>query len=532
MGCVKLRAPGTRCNPHAGCRTGVSDAERSSAGIQAADLLTDVRGSMQRFIAFPWSNRNLRSRTAAARAVTAWAVISCGIAAASFSPQARGNDAAGGYEARASQAARGSQYGRETPVVLAIRRCADAVVNIHGQKTLRPTAASMAGADPGRQVNGMGTGVVIDPRGYVITNFHVVEDVEEVRITLADGTQTTAEVIATDVRNDLALIKIKISKPLATIPRGTSGDLMVGERVIAIGNAFGYVHTATEGIISALHRDVPVNETQEYRDLIQTSAGINPGNSGGPLLNIDGEIIGVNVAVRVGAQQIAFAIPIDQAIDIVNEMISVHNEERLALGLTTEGGPCQRDGVRITQVTANSPAARDGFRAGDQIIRVGSAATDDRLGFGLALIEAELGKPLPIVVERGGKSIELAMTIDPPAYGSEDAQSLVWSAIGLRLQPVPRSAMQRINARVKRTYRGGLYVTDVRKGSPAETNGLRVGDVLIGLHGWETGSIDELQAILVKVSPEQPSGRFDIIRSDQRMWGQLRLAEVPAAKKR
>lgn len=493
---------------------------------------------MRRFIALPWSQRKLsdrhnrtavgctRSRSAsltAARKTTLAALLGCGLASAFFTAGAVGDEPVA------------TRDRRETPVVMAIRRCSNAVVNIHGQKLVRASAASMAGADPGRQVNGMGTGVVIDPRGYVVTNYHVVEDVEEVRITLADGTQTSAEVVATDIRSDLALLKVNVSEPLAVIPRGTSCDLMVGEPVIAIGNAFGYVHTATEGIISALHRDVPVNDTQEYRDLIQTSAGINPGNSGGPLLNIHGEIIGVNVAVRVGAQQIAFAIPIDQAIDIVNKMITSHNEDRLGLGLALEGGPKQGDGVVISQVSATGSAARDGLKAGDRILRVGTVTTRDQLGFGLALIEAESGGALPIVVERDGEELEVAVTMNPPSQiaGQDEAVALAWTAIGVKLQPVPRAAMQRIESKTKQSYRGGLYVTDVRKGSPAEAHGLRVGDVMIGLHGWSTASIAELQGILHKAAQQdQLQGKFVIIRSDQPMYGYLRLAEAPTLKKR
>jgi serine protease Do len=459
----------------------------------------------------------------AARTATISAMLGCGILSSTLTSVVMGEEPVT------------TRDRRETPVVMAIRRCSSAVVNIHGQKLVRPTAASMAGADPARQVKGMGTGVVIDPRGYVVTNYHVVEDVEEVRITLADGTQTSADVVATDIRSDLALLKVNVSEPLAVIPRGTSSDLMVGEPVIAIGNAFGYVHTATEGIISALHRDVPVNDTQEYRDLIQTSAGINPGNSGGPLLNIHGEIIGVNVAVRVGAQQIAFAIPIDQAIDIVNKMITSHNEDRLGLGLAVEGGPKQGDGVVITRVSATGSAGRDGLKAGDRVLRVGAIATSDQLGFGLALIEAESGGPLPIVVERDGEELEVAVTINPPnqTAGQDEATALAWTAIGVKLQPVPRAAMQRIESKTKQSYRGGLYVTDVRKGSPAETYGLRVGDVLIGLHGWSTASIAELQGIIHKAAQqEQLQGKFVIIRSDQPMYGYLRFAEAPGQKKR
>ena len=304
---------------------------------------------------------------------------------------------------------------RVTPTVKAIRRASPAVVNIHGQKTVRATAAGMAGAegpDSFRQVNGMGTGVVIDPRGYVITNYHVVEDVDNIKVTLHDGETTTAELIASRVRNDLALIRVKSDRPLPTIPRGTSSDLMAGESVIAIGNAFGYVHTSTQGIISALHRDVPVNETQEYVDLIQISAGINPGNSGGPLLNIEGEMIGVNVAVRVGAQQIAFAIPIDQVVEIVTEMIEQQNDSRLAIGLRTSGGPREGDGVTVSDVSASSPAAREGLKPGDRVVRVGSQEVDNKLDFSLALMGLSPGDAMQLEIERGGERFDLALTTE------------------------------------------------------------------------------------------------------------------------
>ena len=165
----------------------------------------------------------------------------------------------------------------------------------------------------------MGTGTIVDERGYILTNYHVVSDVRRIEVTLDDGRGCTAELVAYDAAADLAVIKIPAPKPLPVIRIGTSSDLMEGESVIALGNAFGYEQTVTRGIISALGRDVQVSDTQAYDDLIQTDASINPGNSGGPLLNIDGEMIGVNVAVRAGAQGIGFAIPIDNALDRCRE---------------------------------------------------------------------------------------------------------------------------------------------------------------------------------------------------------------------
>src|SRR5262249_10808566 len=159
------------------------------------------------------------------------------------------------------------------------------------------------------RVNGMGTGIIIDPRGYIVTNQHVIEDVSVLRIRLADGSTYIASVFARSPEMDLAIIKIDAREPLPIVLLGTATDLMLGETVIAIGNAFGYEHTVSVGVVSALKRDVSLNKDMSYKSLIQTDASINPGNSGGPLLNVHGELVGVNVAIRAGAQNIGFAIP-------------------------------------------------------------------------------------------------------------------------------------------------------------------------------------------------------------------------------
>jgi serine protease Do len=426
---------------------------------------------------------------------------------------------------------------RETPTVRAIRRASPAVVNIHGQKTVRETASGMAGAggpDSFRQVNGMGTGVVIDARGYVITNYHVVEDVDDIRVTLQNGETTSADLIASRIRSDLALIKVNADSPLPTIPRGTSSDLMVGETVIAIGNAFGYVHTSTAGIISALHRDVPVNETQDYLDLIQISAGINPGNSGGPLLNIEGEIIGVNVAVRVGAQQIAFAIPIDQVIEIITEMIEQHNEKRMLTGLRASGGPRDGDGVTVANVSASSPAEREGMKPGDRVVRVGSQPIDDRLDFALALLDVPAGEPLRIGIERSGEQIDVAMmTEDVRGARQNSVADLAWKVLGVHAKPVADATMRRLNSRMRTKYRGGLYITAVRPGSAADEQGITAGDVLLGIHGWQTSSMKDLAGILEHPDIQRgPRAKFYIVRREQTLFGHFQLAEQPNLSRR
>src|SRR5438445_4675015 len=224
---------------------------------------------------------------------------------------------------------------RRTPVVEAVDRVRAAVVNIHSERTVMgPASEELFSLSPSQnRINGMGTGVLVDPRGYIVTNHHVVEDVHVIRVRLGDGSTYSARVLARDPDGDLALLKIDAGRPLPVMPLGTGKDLMVGETVIAIGNAYGYEHTVTVGVVSALKRDVVLNKEISYKGLIQTDASINPGNSGGPLLNINGEMVGINVAIRAGAQGISFAIPVDSMISAVADMMSIRKRQGLWHGL-------------------------------------------------------------------------------------------------------------------------------------------------------------------------------------------------------
>jgi serine protease Do len=260
---------------------------------------------------------------------------------------------------------------RLTPVVLAVRQARPAVVSIRGQKTASAQDDSSGGSDAPRQVNGMGTGTIVDQRGYILTNYHVVSDVRRIEVTLDDGREYTADLIAYDSASDLAIIKIPAPKPLPMIRLGTSADLMEGESVIALGNAFGYEQTVTRGIISALGRDVQVSDVQSYDDLIQTDASINPGNSGGPLLNIDGEMVGVNVAVRAGAQGIGFAIPIDNALAVATRLLNVQRLRSHWHGMVTKASEEFDSPPQVSKVESASPADKLGIRPGDQIVRIG-----------------------------------------------------------------------------------------------------------------------------------------------------------------
>lgn len=423
---------------------------------------------------------------------------------------------------------------RETPTVKAIRRASPSVVNLHGQKSVRNNSIAAVGgsSDVARQVNGMGTGVIIDHRGYVVTNYHVVEDVYEINVTLFDGKTTRADLVASDPRSDLAVVKLRGEGPFETIPRGHSDDLMIGETVIAIGNAFGYVHTSTVGIVSALHRDIPVNETQSYHDLIQTSAGINPGNSGGPLLNIDGEIIGINVAVRVGAQQIAFAIPVDQVLETVTDMINRYNDRRFVIGL--RGEPDTRGGFRVIDLNESGSAKQGGLKTGDRVTKVEDESVATPLQYALCVLDATPGQKLRMEFEREGEVYETFVSTVAGSRSSNDpVAALAWQVIGVAVRPAGDSFTRRMNTDLKTNYRGGLIVTGVRTASAADEQGIQEGDVLLGIHSWQTSNMSDLAGILEHPDIQNgPKAKFYLVRRDQTLYGHMQLASQAGTPRR
>jgi serine protease Do len=419
---------------------------------------------------------------------------------------------------------------RMTPVVTAVRQARPAVVSIRGEKTTVEPDTARDDNDSPRHVNGMGTGTIVDERGYILTNFHVVSDVRRIEVTLDDGRQYTAEVVASDPASDLAIIKIPTAKPMPVIRLGTSSDLMDGESVIALGNAFGYEQTVTRGIISALGRDVQVSDTQSYDDLIQTDASINPGNSGGPLLNIDGEMIGVNVAVRAGAQGIGFAIPIDSALDVAARLMNVERLRNTSHGIVVQVADDLDAPVRVTKVAPGSPAEKLGIAPGDEIVSVGTLAIARPLDLERAFLDRPAGEPVAVEVRRDGQSmlVDLSLAEARPAAVAprvarniSDDDAKVWDVLGMKLSKEPRSTFQRRNSR----YRGGMHVEDVRPNSPAAQEGILPGDILVGMHTWETASEQDIQYIVSRPSLAQMGKlKFYVLRGQSTLYGHINVA--------
>jgi serine protease Do len=422
---------------------------------------------------------------------------------------------------------------RVTPVVLAVRNTRGSVVSIRGQKTVTASSESSDSADGARQVNGMGTGSIIDERGYILTNYHVVSDVRKIEVTLDDGRQYVAELVAYDAATDLAVIKIPAPKPLPVIRVGTSSDLMEGESVIALGNAFGYEQTVTRGIVSALNRDVQVSDTQSYDDLIQTDASINPGNSGGPLLNIDGEMVGVNVAVRANAQGIGFAIPIDNALKVATQLMSVQRLRGRWHGMVTQPVDQPRGPIRVAKVEATSPADKLGIQPGDEITRIGALAIARPLDVERALLDRSTGESVAVEVRRGAQTfvLDLALAesrITPltgrPALDA-DAQKL-WELFGVKLLEEPRSTFEQRKTR----YRGGMRISEVRPSSPAAQEGILAGDILVGMHKWETASQQDIEYIVSRPNlSELGRMKFYVLRGESTLFGHIDVAKKSTA---
>lgn len=417
---------------------------------------------------------------------------------------------------------------RKTPLVRAVAHCKASVVNLRGRKTVPDETKLTTGSV--KHVNGMGTGVIIDPRGYILTNYHVVQGVKQIEVTTGDRTKTTGRLLAHDPETDLAIIKISLPKQLPTIDIGTSSDLMLAETVAAVGNAYGYEHTVTVGIISQLGRTVQVNEDQVYRNLIQTDAPINPGNSGGPLLNLDGKMIGINVAVRIGAQGIAFAIPVNEAMDVAARLMGEVASTDVYAGLKTQ--TIFKNHVPrliVKSVAQNSPASKAGLNRGDEIRTINGSPAFRGLDLQRALVSAAPNSNLELGVVHHGQSQQVALKLTKSNGIRSVASDSTWKALGLKL--VAASDAEMVDRHPN--YKKGLRVTKVRGASPADKEGIVAGDVLVAMHGWKTESLDNLTYIL-----EQPDIKdskefmFYILRDKEPFWGQMRLAKEKKSSKR
>jgi len=396
---------------------------------------------------------------------------------------------------------------RRSPVVIAVEKVGPAVVNISTivQERVRPFFP-FAGDDFFRDFfpdlfsreytrSSLGSGVIIDgEKGYIITNHHVVARASEIKVITSGQDEYQAKILGSDPRSDLAVLQVEAGRKIPEIKMGDSDDLMIGETVIAIGNPFGLSHTVTTGVISALERSVRAEE-RVYRHFIQTDASINPGNSGGPLLNIDGELIGINTAIYQKAQGIGFAIPINKAKRIVNELIRAGEVRPLWLGLEIQdlspelranfAFPKDKEGVLVSDVVEEGPAAKAGLKRGDIILNVEGNSVASISDYRDVLAEYTPGDRLRLEVFRKGRTLHVE--VEPSPFPLELALDLVYRRMGIEVGEADRRTRERYG------IQGGVMITEVRRDSEAGRIGLEPGDLILQVNKITVASVDEFK---------------------------------------
>jgi serine protease Do/serine protease DegQ len=348
-----------------------------------------------------------------------------------------------------------------------------------------------------RQTQSLGSGVVVDAaRGYVLTNNHVIDKAEHIRVMLSDGRKFDAELIGADPESDIAVIRIPAEK-LTALPLADSDALNVGDFVVAIGNPFGLGQTVTSGIVSALGRTGLGIEG--YEDFIQTDASINPGNSGGALVNLRGELVGVNTAILApggGNVGIGFAIPINMARSIMDQLVTHGEIRRGQLGITAQDltpelaqafGLNEQRGTVIADIVQGSPAAAAGLRVGDIILglngRPVESAAEVRNRIGLLRI----GERVELTVLREGRQMQISATLQAPKLTTLDGKTLHPRLAGAVFSDIVEGMPE--HSRVE-----GVLVTDLNPRSPAAAAGLRKGDLVVSANQMPVRNLNELRA--------------------------------------
>jgi len=353
-----------------------------------------------------------------------------------------------------------------------------------------------------RKIPSLGSGFVISEDGYIVTNNHVIEEVDKITVIFEDETKLEAKVVGRDPKTDIALIRVEPEKKLFALPLGDSNAVRPGEWVVAIGNPFGLQHTVTAGIVSAKHRAISGGN---YDDYIQTDAAINPGNSGGPLLNLSGEVIGINTAINPNANTIGFAVPIDMAKSILPQLRSAGRVTRGWLGvmiqkitpeLAEELDLESESGALVSKVVPDGPADDAGVERYDVIVEFDDQPIEDLSELPRAVAETPVDKTVKVVVVRDGKRKTLRAKVgelpEPGLAELAEQSEEGTAAFGLAVQDLNPELAQQLGLDTSE----GVLITAVTPGSPADDAQLRRGDVILEVDRSAVASVRDLRARL------------------------------------
>ncbi len=388
-----------------------------------------------------------------------------------------------------------------------------------------------------RRQNSLGSGFIIDPAGFIVTNNHVIDGADEINVRLADNTELPAKLIGRDPRTDLALLKVESSRALPAVPWGDSDKMRVGDWVMAIGNPFGLGGTVTAGIVSARNRNI---QAGPYDDFIQTDASINRGNSGGPMFNLKGEVVGVNSAIyspNGGSVGIGFAISANLARPVIEQLKNGGAVKRGWIGVRIQSvtdelaegfGLKKARGALIAGVDETGPAAKAQIRASDIILKFDGKEIADSTRLPRVVAETPIGKPVDVVVWRDGREQTLKLTVaelkDEPQVAARTAAppaaaSAAIKALGLQLGTLDDKAKERFGLTGDPK---GVLVTEVDPNGPAAEKGVRPGDLIVEINQEPVRNADDVAA---RIKAARDGGKKTVLLMlDQK--GDTRFAAV------
>ncbi|MEP9412534.1 MAG: trypsin-like peptidase domain-containing protein [Candidatus Brocadia sp.] len=400
---------------------------------------------------------------------------------------------------------------RRTPIVIAVEKVGPAVANISTERLITqrhvdPFFGSRSelfdrffndffGPSQKQMVERpLGSGVIIDEDGYIVTNEHVVSRASKIKVRLSDGRDFEATMISSDPISDIAVLKINSPTPLPYVKMGTSRDLMIGETVIALGNPFGLENSVTTGVLSAKNRTMTFSSEYgdiKYDGLIQTDALINPGNSGGPLINIDGELIGINAAIVNQAQGIGFAIPVDKVRQALVKLFNFRELNKIWFGVQVEEQNAVSKGIIVSSVEPGSPADKAQIKNGDYITKIDTKEIQDILDFEKYILKKNAGDKLSININRGGREFKVEVTLEKAPIPS--VEKLALEKLGLFVQDLTPQLAKQLNLW---WLKSGVLISGVQKNSPAASVGIVAGHVLVYVGQYRINNIEELGALL------------------------------------
>jgi len=408
---------------------------------------------------------------------------------------------------------------RESAVVTAVKMVSPVVVNISSEFEVRKRVNPFSGfgMDPSFENffndffdpkferrykrSSLGSGVIIDgKRGFILTNQHVILKSKTITVSLKDGREFKAQIVGADPDSDLAVLRISSPKPLPEITMGDSSNLMIGETVIAIGNPFGFSNTVTTGVISATNRSVRT-EDMVYNDFIQTDASINPGNSGGPLLNINGELIGINTAIYAKAQGIGFAIPINTAKRIVSDLIRYGEVIPAWIGITVQDIDADLArylkasdvrGVLVKKAEKSGPADKAGVREGDIILSIQTRNIISEKDFHSAMITYSAGEKIDITIWRNGKTE--TVSVKTSIFPKELALDLAYNLLGISVENLSSKNRYTYKAMAKQ----GVLISDLNRQSFLARIGAIPGDVIRQIDDIPIKNIKDFEEAIIK----------------------------------